>query len=350
MDRDYYNVLGVTPRADAEEIKRAYRALALRWHPDRNPGDPIAEARFKDINEAHRVLSDPELRARYDRTGPLFNEDGRPPRPDEVTEVVSRMWDNLWGRRKRTRGEDLRYTLSVTLEEVNTGSSRDVGIHRLARCPTCSGHGATAAQRKVCTACEGSGRSSGARLLRTQCYHCQGRGYLITAHCETCGGDGRTSQQEALKVKVPPGVATGQKLKVTGKGNDAADGGPPGDLLVLVDVADHALFRRRGDDVVAEVPLTYAEAALGAELRVPTLDGTTFVRIPPGTPHGRVLRLAGRGLPKTVGRGDLHLEISVEIPSTLDDAERARLAAWSASLPPERHPRRAAWLEALKER
>jgi molecular chaperone DnaJ len=349
LDRDYYNVLGIGRTADADELKRAYRALALRWHPDRNPGDAVAEQRFKDINEAYRVLGDPELRARYDRLGPLFTEDGRPPRPDEVSDVVSRVWDNLWGRRRKARGEDLRVTLSVTLEEVSEGALRDVAVLRRVRCATCNGVGAPASQRTTCKACSGSGRSTGNRLLRTSCFHCQGRGFVIDSPCRDCHGEGRIVREDTLRVKVPAGVATGQKLKLAAKGNESADGAP-GDLLVLIDVAEHALFRRRGDDLVAQVPVLFSDAVLGAEIKVPLLVGHTAIRIPPATPHGKVFRLAGRGLPTGSGRGDLHLEIQVEVPIGLSEAERARLAALFASLPVDRHPQRAVFHQAVQER
>jgi molecular chaperone DnaJ len=349
---DYYNVLGVTRTADAEELKRAYRTLALRWHPDRNPGDAVAEQKFKSVNEAYRVLSDPEHRARYDRLGPLFTEDGRPPRPDEVSDVLGRMWDNLWNRKPPSRGEDLRFTLTVTLEEVVTGAHRDLIVPRQVRCGACKGVGAPPEGRESCGQCGGSGRSSGARLLRTACYHCAGRGFVVRKPCETCGGGGLVGREDPVRVKVPPGVATGQKLKLAAKGNETADGGPSGDLLVVVHVADHALFRRRGDDLIAEVPLSLDECALGVDAAVPTIDGRTHIRVPPGTPHGKVFRLAGRGLPRVGGatRGDLHLEVSVEIPAELSSTERASLAAWAATLPEERHPRRAAWRRALESR
>lgn len=350
--RDYYNVLGVSAKADGDEIKRAYRALALRWHPDRNAGNAEAEARFKDVNEAYRVLSDPEQRARYDRLGPLFTADGRPPRPDEVSEVMSRMWSNLWGRKPRARGEDLRFTVAVSLEEVGSGTHREIVLPRQVRCATCDGVGAPTSGRQTCPICKGTGRSTGGRLLRTSCYHCDGRGYVVTAPCDTCHGDGRTAREDTLKVKIPPGVTTGQKLKVPSKGNETADGGPAGDLYVLVSVPEHTLFRRRGDDLVVDVPITVAEATLGAEIAVPTLDGRTVIRVPPGTPPGRVFRLAGRGLPVMgrSGRGDLHLEVQIEIPVQLSDDDRRGLERWAASLPDSRHPERARFARAVQER
>lgn len=351
-DRDYYNVLGIDRGATADEIKRAYRTLALRYHPDRNQGDAVAESRFKDVSEAYRVLSDPEERARYDRLGPLYTEDGRPPSQDDLSGVVSTMWNNLFGRRPKQAGEDLRYTITVTLEDVGAGTSRELVVPRQVCCPTCDGIGATPEGREVCSVCGGSGRSTGNRLFRTTCYHCSGKGYVITTPCGTCAGEGRIGREDTLRVRVPPGVATGQKLKLSGKGNESRDGGKSGDLYVIVNVGEHTLFRRRGADLVVELPLSFSEAALGADVAVPTLDGTTTIRIPPGTTPGRIFRLAGRGLPRVgrSGRGDLHLEATLEVPSELTDAERTRLAAWQSSLPDTRHPRRAAFRRAVEER
>jgi molecular chaperone DnaJ len=350
--RDYYNVLGVERSADADEIKKAYRRLALKWHPDRNAGDPTAELRFKHVSEAYRVLSDADERARYDRLGPLYQPDGQPPSPDDVSAMVSRMWDNLWGRNRNAPGEDLRYTVSVTLEEVATGTAREIVVPRKVRCPTCRGLGAPREGRQVCPICQGSGRSTGVRLFRTSCYHCSGAGFVVTAPCGTCDGDGRVGSEDAIRVKVPPGVATGTRLKVGGKGHEPAGDGRTGDLIVLVDVKEHALFRRRGDDLLVEVPLALHEAALGADVTVPTIDGTTCVRIPPGTPGGRVLRLTGRGLPRFrgAGNGDLHLELVLEVPTSLTEAERARLAAWAGALSSDRHPQRAAFAAAVEAR
>lgn len=344
-DRDYYNVLGVHRDATPDDLKRAYRRLAMRWHPDRNAGDPLAEVRFKHVNEAYRVLSDADERARYDRLGPLFQPDGQPPSPDDVSSMMGRMWDNLWGRRRNPPGEDLRYTVSVTLEEVATGVQREIVVPRRVRCGTCQGLGAPSEGREICTACKGSGRATGPRLLSGRCYHCDGRGYTVTQACDDCGGEGRIGREDTLKVAVPKGVATGTKLKVAERGNDPAGDGRTGDLFVVVDVAEHALFHRRGDDLHVELPLAFHEAALGADVLVPTLDGTTTIRIPAGTPHGRVFRLTGRGLPRfrRGGTGDLHVEAVLEVPDDLSRDERARLDAWAATLPKGRHPRREAF-------
>ena len=350
---DYYNILGVSRRATPEEIKKAYRGLAMRWHPDRNQDDPAAEGRFKDITAAYRCLSDPAERSRYDRLGPLYNADGRPPRPDEVNEVVSTLWDNLWRRRRPERGEDLRYTVSVTLEEIATGIDKEIRIPRFARCTPCEGDGAhPEGGKETCEVCKGSGKATGPRLLRSACYHCDGLGWRVTTPCPDCEGEGRLGREDPLKVKVPAGVSTGQKLKLAGKGNAPRGPGEAGDLYVIVSVAEHPLFRRRGTDLLVEAPVTFAELALGADLSVPTLEGATTIRVPAGTPPGRVFRLSERGLP-TVGRGrrgDLHVELTLEVPAGLPPEAREALERWVGDLPTGAHPQRAAFDRALEER
>jgi len=350
--RDYYNVLGVPRNATNDQLKKSYRTLALRYHPDRNPGNLAAEQRFKDITEADAVLSDPEERARYDRLGPLYRSGGAPPTPDDLSEVFGRVWDNLWNRSKPTPGGDLRYTLSITLEEVGTGLSREIQVPREVQCSSCQGEGALPQHLEVCTHCDGTGRSKGPRLLRTQCYHCKGRGQVITTPCTTCQGAGLKGRMDALRVKVPAGVATGQKLKLSGKGNESGNGGPTGDLYVLIHVEEHPLFRRRGADLLVDLPLSAPLAVLGTDLDVPTLDGSTVIRVPPRTPHGRVFRLAGRGLPRVGGggRGALLLDVQLELPEDLSSKDAAALAAWAASLRPQQFPKHLAFQQAVEKR
>lgn len=351
-NRDLYNVLGVPRDASPDAIKRSYRQLAKRFHPDRNPGDPVAEARFRDVHEAYSVLSDPEQRARYDRLGPLFTSDGRPPTPDDVSDVLGRMWDNLWGRGRIEEGDDLKYTVSVTLEEVATGTEREIAVPRRVTCGTCGGYGAPKDARSVCSVCDGTGRSKGPRLLRSTCYHCGGQGYTVDTPCADCGGEGLVDRTDALKVKIPAGVATGQKLKLAGRGHDAPRGGHAGDLYVVVNVAEHPLFRRRGDDVLVDVPVPVTDAMLGADVPVPTLQGRTVIRVPAGTHHGRRFRLAGRGLPRRGrgGHGDLHLQITLEVPRDLTDDEARRLRDWAEALGDDRHPEHAAFRAAVEDR
>jgi molecular chaperone DnaJ len=350
--RDYYNILGIERRASPDDIKRAYRGLARRWHPDHNKSDD-AEERFKDITEAYKCLSDADKRARYDRLGPLYTEDGRPPRTEDINEVVGTMFNNIFRRRGKERGEDLRYTVSLALEEVATGVEREIIVPRRVRCRTCAGSGADPdGGKRTCTVCAGSGKATGPRLFRNSCYHCEGQGFTIEKPCPGCQGEGTLTIDDTLKVKIPAGVATGQKLKLTGKGNAPRGSGGEGDLLVIVNVSDHPMFRRRGDDVMVDLPLTFPEVSLGTTVTVPTLEGTTTIRIPPGSPPGKILRLAHRGLPR-VGRstrGDLHLQIVVEVPGNLTEDQRSALTDWAESLTSTTHPLRAEFERALQER
>jgi molecular chaperone DnaJ len=348
--RDLYNVLGVPRTASQDDIKKAYRRLALQWHPDRTNNDADGETRFKEVTLAYKVLSDPEERARYDRLGPLYTADGRPPRPEDLNDTISGVVGRWFGRRDQ-KGDDLRYTLTVSLEEVATGSTRRITVPRRARCGACGGDGAAPGGKRTCEVCAGSGRSKGV-LLRTECFHCDGRGYTVTDPCGTCGGDGRVQLDEAIDITLPAGVATGQKLRVAGKGNAPVGAGPAGDLFVIVHVADHPLFVRRGEDLVCELPTTFSELALVADVSVPTLDGSTTIRVPAGTPPGRIFRLGGRGLPRIgkAGRGDLHIQVALEVPEALAPEQRAALQAWAGTLATDAHPRRRRFDDAVKAR
>ncbi len=354
--RDYYAVLGVQRNADPDDIKKSFRALAMRYHPDRNPDDVDAAVRFREIVEAWEVLGNPEERFRYDRLGPFYRPDGKPPTPDDVSAVVSDALASIFRRRPPPeKGEDLRYTLEVTLEEAANGTERTVEIRRQARCRQCTGTGAEPdGGTRVCDDCGGSGRSSRGRLLRTDCHRCSGLGYVVVKKCGQCDGQGRVDSLDSLKVRVPAGVATGQKLKLRERGNVPRRGdGKHGDLYVLIEVAEHALFRRRGADLFCEVPITLTEAALGAELEVPTLTGTTTIRVPAGTPSGQVLRLAGRGLPAMSGRsrgrkGDLHYRVMVEVPTSVSPTERKLLDQLGATLRTDAYPQRKAYAEHLE--
>lgn len=353
--RDYYEVLGVSRSATLDEIKKAFRGLALQFHPDRNPGDKDAERRFREIADAWAVLSDPEQRARYDRLGPLYRPDGKPPSPDELNEFLADTVAGIFGRKRAGEpGDDLKYTLSITLEEAGRGTTKPIELRRRLPCGRCDGCGAEPGDdgRQTCPACNGSGKSSTRRLFRSDCPRCDGRGFLILKKCKRCGGAGVVTEVETLNVKVPPGVATGQKLKLRGKGSYPPRGtGPAGDLLVVLSVDDHPLFKRRGPDLFVEVPLRLDEAALGTELTVPTLDGTTRIRVPAGTPSGKVFRLAGRGMKQAKGRpGDLHIKVHVETPRGLTPPQRAALAALAESLQAGSYPDRSSFDDAVAAR
>jgi molecular chaperone DnaJ len=351
--RDYYELLGVARTASGEDIKKAFRSLALQYHPDRNPDDPDAERRFREIAEAYKVLSDPESRARYDKMGPFFRADGKPPSPEDLNEFVSEALSGLFRRKKPDKGEDLKVTVTVQLEEVASGAERTIEVLRRNPCKSCESTGAEAeGGRKPCSHCEGSGKSATRRIFRADCPHCEGRGYLVAIRCKACEGKGTREYTERLKVRIPAGVTTGQKLKLARKGHAGRNAAEAGDMLVLVNVDEHPLFRRRGQDLHLDAPLLYTEAALGAELMVPTLEGSTMIRIPPGTPSGKVFRLSGRGLPELDGRkrGDLHIRVQVEVPETLTLEQRAALQALASRLSPDAHGRRREYDALLKQR
>lgn len=353
--RDYYDVLGVKKNASTDEIKKAFRALALKYHPDRNAGNADAERHFREVAEAWDVLGDAEKRARYDRLGPLYTDSGRPPSPDQVNEMLREAFGGLFRRRRADApGEDLTYTITIPLEEAATGVERPLVIQRQIRCVRCDGTGDHPEQRTSCASCGGSGKAAGRRLFRAECATCDGKGYVPGAPCDRCRGDKRVPLEETLRVRVPPGVATGSKLRLRQKGNDAAAAygtahGPTGDLYVLVQVEEHPLFRRRGPDLLCEVPVALTDLALGSDLVVPTLEGTTTIRIPPGTPSGRSFRLPGRGLPGESGKGDLHVKVDIEIPTELTAEARAALQTFAAASVAS-HPRRSDYLHAMKAR
>jgi molecular chaperone DnaJ len=351
--RDFYATLGVRRDAPQADLKKAFRALAMQYHPDRNAGDGDAERRFREIAEAWSVLGDPEERTRYDRLGPLYTPDGRPPSPEDLGEFFSEALSGLFRRKQDSRGEDIKHTLRLCLELAADGGEQIITVQRDAICGRCGGDGAhPEGGKEGCEPCGGSGRSPTRRFLRSTCPSCNGRGFQITSACGTCHGEGRTRKEEKLKVKVPPGVATGQKLKLKERGHASRHGGEAGDLLIVVNVDEHPLFRRRGKDLICEVPLLFHEAALGTELSVPTLQGNTTILIPEGTESGKVFRLAGRGLrsPKSGKRGDLHIKVVVEVPGELTGEQRAAIGALQGRLDAAAHPRRQEYDKLLRER
>jgi molecular chaperone DnaJ len=344
MSTDFYAALGVAPGASAAEIKQAYRQLARQFHPDKNPGDAAAADRFKDAAEAYRVLGDADLRADYDR-----HREGRArggPSPEDFL-------DELFGTSAARRsapprappagvpprpsassepGQDLRYTRELELEDAALGCERQVAVPGLARCDGCLGTGARRGSAPaICGECSGVGtvrRLQGFFESSQRCSRCDGSGRLAARDCGACGGRGQVEQDRWLTVEVPAGVASGTRLKLAGEGLPGERGGRPGDLYVVVEVRPHALFSREGDDLVVEVPVSFAQAALGTELEIPTLEGSRRMRVPPGSQNGRVFRLArmgfvdGRG-----GRGDQRVRIVVQVPSTLTEDQRRLLDA-----------------------
>ena len=335
--RDYYEVLGIERTADLQAIKNAYRKLALQYHPDRNPGDKEAEEKFKELAEAYSVLSDDEKRARYDRFGHAGVSAGAGvgfSGFDPFTTFEDLLGEffgfgDIFGtttrRRARARpGADLRYDLELTLEEAAQGIDKTLRIPRLEQCAYCQGTGtAPGTSVSVCTTCTGTGQvryQQGFFTVARTCNHCHGSGTVIKNPCAECRGQGRVQREKALEVRIPPGVDTGSRLRITGEGEAGAAGGGPGDLYVVIHVRDHELFQRQGADLSCTVPITFSQAALGAELKIPTLlDSEEALRIPPGTQSGTLFRLQGLGIPKLgrSSRGDLYVSVRVMTPTQL---------------------------------
>ena len=352
--RDLYNMLGIERNANLAEVKRAYRTLARQWHPDHNPGDDQATLRFQDIDRAYRTLSHPESRARYDRLGPLYTDDGRPPKPEVVRDVVQTLWQNLTGRRKSSSGRDLHARVTLKLEDLAHPSEPQVTVERLAWCGRCEGRGsASSGGERSCQACQGSGRPGGPWLLRTRCYHCQGRGYTIVSACPDCKGSCRVTVESTVRLTVPAGIDPGQSMRVMGHGDVPKEGeGDAGHLYVRVDIEEHGLFERHGSDLHVTLPLSFSELVFGTEAAVPTLQGSSTILITPGTPPGTRLKLVGQGLPcpKTADRGDLHIKVDLEIPRDMTREQQAQLRQWQEHLSERAHPRRVAFHTATRQR
>jgi molecular chaperone DnaJ len=339
-DRDYYEVLGVDRGASAEDLKKAYRKLALKFHPDKNPGDKNAEESFKEAAEAYAVLSDPDKRARYDRFGRqgLGGQSGFSGFDSEAFADFGDILGNIFGfgsifgggRRGPQPGSDLRYDLDLTLEQAATGLEAQIKLARLDRCGTCGGTGAKGKDGiKTCETCRGRGQvafQQGFFTIARTCSTCGGTGKRIVTPCPTCSGRGRVQAQKTITVRVPAGVEDGMRLRVSGEGEASAGGGPPGDLYVVLSVAEHEVFRREGASLHVELSLSPAQAALGTTVQVPLLGGgTEELEIEAGTQPGTVLRVRGQGLPSVErrGRGDLLVTVRVVIPRRLDAERRA---------------------------
>lgn len=346
-ERDYYEVLGVDRTAPAEEIKRAYRRLALQYHPDRNPEDPEAPEKFREATRAYEVLHDPNTRARYDHFGHAGVGSGaRGGFGDfDLSDALRAFmrdfggFEDLFGRsrgrsgrsRGPFRGSDVQTRIRVSLEEVATGVEKTIRVKLLQRCETCDGKGTTGGEPSTCPTCQGSGevrqaqRSIFGQFVSVHvCPRCEGEGRIITDPCHACGGEGRIREDKRIKVRIPAGVESGNYLTLRGEGNVGPRGGPQGDLLIVIEVDAHLVFQRSGDDVVFDLGISFPQAALGAEIEVPTLNGPAVLTVPPGTQSGDVLRLTGRGIPRLGGgpRGDQLAQVSVWVPTRLTAEER----------------------------
>ncbi len=332
MNRSPYDVLGVPRAASQQEIKKAFRRLARTYHPDLNPNGPSAERRFREVQHAYDILGHADKRRQYDRFGASYFRPGYSSASAHgVRDVVNEFMEAFVRQEmpRRKRGEDLRYYLSITLEEAGRGGYKTITVNRSEDCDHCRGTGASDKDGKIpCPACEGLGEVRPRRGLfnfRRPCTSCRGTGYKIVTPCSQCGGTGRHRREDVIRVRIPPGVETGQRLKVHGRGNGGYQEGEPGDLFVVVHVKDHELFRRQGTELLCDVNVSFYDAALGAEIDVPTLDGPARITIPPGVQSGKLYRLKGRGMPELGGkreRGDLHVRIVVETPVNLSDEQK----------------------------
>jgi molecular chaperone DnaJ len=344
--RDCYEVLSVERTAEPDEIKKAYRKLALKYHPDKNPGDKTAEEQFKELGEAYEILSDPEKRALYDQHGhAAFDRRaggygaGGFHDPFEIFREVfggGGIFDDLFGGGRSDpsqpqRGNDLRYDMEITFDEAAQGCEKEITVSKPAPCETCQGSGAEPGSRiRTCPSCGGRGQvvnSRGIFSIAQTCPHCQGAGRVLEKPCKACHGQGRRERSSKIKLRIPAGVDTGSRLRSSGNGEAGFRGGPPGDLYVVLHVQPHAIFQRDGDDLLCEVPVSFTQAALGAEIEVPALDGGTMIKIPPGTQPGTMFRLKSKGIKNVqgYGHGDLHIRVNVEVPTHLSPDQKAKL-------------------------
>ena len=321
MSADYYQTLEVERSATQEEIKKAYKRLALKYHPDRNEGDPSAEQQFKEVSEAYRVLGDADRRAHFDRFGVAGDEDDLFHEVDIAT--VAEFFENIFGDvfgRRRKNGRDLSFELEVDFEEAALGVTKNITVPRPIQCETCDGIGAAkGTSPEACSACNGRGEvryQQGLFVLTRTCRSCNGRGHIVTTPCEDCNGSGRRTIKEKLSVRLPPGTDEGQRRTIKGHGEIGPDG--PGDLIVHVHIAPHQHFTRQGHDVSCAVSISFPQAALGDEIKVPTIDGEVQMKLRPGTQPGQMYKLRGKGIPRLGGsRGDQLVRVDVVIPKNL---------------------------------
>jgi len=368
--QDYYELLGVPRKAPLKEIRQAYRKLARKYHPDLNPGDKSSEEKFKKVQEAYDVLSDTKKRQMYDQFG--FDADrvqqgaggggaGQGPGVNvdfsgfdfggsggtSFRDLFSQFFRGGGGAESagpmQEPGSDLEYRVEIGFWDAVRGAVKKITVMRLDTCPTCHGSGATGNTKQVCPDCGGTGqqtRTSGNMRFNVTCPRCGGTGHLRNT-CKTCGGEGRVRRADTIDVRIPPGMQTGSRVRVPGKGNVGTLGAPPGDLYIILDVQPHPFFERRGDDIYTRVPISVSEAALGAKIEVPTIDGRAVLRVPPGSSSGRMLRLREKGVPlaRTPSRrGDQYVELQVMVPDAVDERVRTLLKEL-AQLAPE-DPRR----------
>ena len=362
--RDYYEVLGVNRDTSEEEIKKAYRRLAMKWHPDRNPDNPKAEEHFKEANEAYEVLTSAEKRAAYDQYGhagvhPQSGAGGQAGFGDIFSDIFGEIFGGQRGGRSTVyRGADLRYNLQITLEQAAHGFETKIRIPGTATCETCEGSGARkGTQAQTCPTCHGAGQvriSQGPFSIAQTCPRCHGSGKVIPNPCADCSGTGRVKLQKTLSVKIPAGVDEGDRVRLSGEGEPGVNGGPAGDLYVQVQIKQHPVFQRDHDDLHCEMPVSFATAALGGEIEIATLDGSARIKVPTETQSGKVFRLRGKGIVgvRSHSAGDLFCHVVVETPVKLTERQKELLREFETISQEDsaRHnPRSKSWLEKVKE-
>jgi molecular chaperone DnaJ len=363
--RDYYDILGVPKTADDAALKSAFRKLAMQHHPDKNPGDKDAELKFKEINEAYQVLSDPQKRAAYNQYGhrAFENGGGGGPQGAEFGDFMSDIFDQFFGQggqRQRApggreRGADMRFNLEISLEEAFQGKTAQIRVPTAVTCEACNGSGAKPGSKpRQCPTCGGYGRvraSQGFFSIERTCPTCSGRGEIIEDPCKVCSGAGRVMKERNLSVNVPAGVEDGTRIRLAGEGEGGAKGGPSGDLYIFLSVKPHAIFQRDGADLFCRVPISMTKAALGGEVEVVTLDGAkTMVKIPEGTQTAKQFRLRRKGMPvlRSSDVGDLYIQVQVETPVNLTRRQRELLAEFEKESSGETHPESAGFFDRMK--
>jgi molecular chaperone DnaJ len=362
--RDFYEVLGVAKGADKKEIKKAFRRMAMKYHPDRNPGDKTAEASFKEVNEAYEILADDQKKAAYDQYGHAgVDPNARGGGGGGFGDVFGDMFGDIFGgaggggRSSVQRGSDLRYTMELTLEQAVRGATEEIRIPTQVACEPCDGSGAKpGTSSKTCSTCNGQGQvrmQQGFFSVQQTCPSCQGNGKVISDPCRSCHGEGRVQEYKTLSVKIPSGVDTGDRIRLTGEGEAGVNGGPTGDLYVQVSVREHKIFTRDGKNLYCEVPISFTDAALGGEIEVPTLDGRVKLKIPEGAQSGKMFRLRGKGVTQVRGggQGDLMCRVAVETPVHLSKEQKDLLRKFHDTMEATKgkhSPKKSSWFEGVK--